>query len=224
MEEDHSQAVSQNATVKVRGDASIRVEPDEAIVWITLTALADSPGTALRDVSERANSLAGMLDALGIAKSDRSTTGITVHEEFDHAHGERRSLGARATTRASVRLTVPEMIGRLIEQAVDEAGALIEGPSWQIAPGNPARLEAAREAAADARRKARAFAEGVGASLGAPLELSEADTQRPPIFARAAARRVSERDPLPVDPAEQEVTAAVEVTFALDYSPPSAGE
>jgi uncharacterized protein YggE len=216
--------VSQNATVKVRGDASIRVEPDEAILWITLTALADSPGVALRDVSERANSLAGMLDALAIAKSDRSTTGITVHEEFDHAQGERRSLGARATTRASVRLTDPELIGRLIEQAVDEAGALIDGPSWQIAPGNPARLEAARQAAADARRKARAFAEGVGASLGAPLELSEADTQRPPVFARAAARRVSNADPLPVDPAEQEVTAAVEVTFALDYSPPSAGE
>jgi uncharacterized protein YggE len=60
--------------------------------------------------------------------------------------------------------------------------------------------------------------------LGAPLKLSEADTQRMPMRARAAARRVSDGDSLPVDPAEQEVTASIEVTFALDYNPPSAGE
>ena len=81
------------ATVKVRGDAVIRAEPDEAMLWITLTALEDSPSAALRGVSARANTLVEMLDGLGIAKAERSTTGVTVHEEFEHGAEGRRSLG-----------------------------------------------------------------------------------------------------------------------------------
>jgi uncharacterized protein len=204
------------ATVKVRGDAFIRAEPDEATLWITLTALRDSPSAALRDVSARADALAKMLDGLGIVRTERSTTGITVNEEFEHVAEGRRSLGHRAATRVSVRLTDPEMIGRLIERAVEELAARIDGPHWQIAPDNPARLQAAREAAADAERKARAYAEGIGGKLGPPLELSEPDPGHVPIRAMAAARRSSGGDPFPVEPGEQEVAASIDITFALE--------
>ena len=213
-----------DATVKVRGDAFIRAEPDEAMLWITLTALEDSPTVALRDVSARANALVAMLDDLGIARGDRSTTGVSVHEEFDHGPSGRRSLGHRAATRVAVRLTDHELIGRLIEQAVEEVSARIDGPSWQIASDNPARLEAARAAAADAQRKAHAYAEGVGAGLGPALELSEVDSHHQPMLARAAARPLSGGEPIPVDPGEQEVAASIHATFALHYEPPSADE
>lgn len=204
------------ATVKVRGDAVVRAEPDEAMLWITLTALEDLPSAALQNVSARANALVEILDGLGIAKTERATTGVTVHEEFEHGASGRRSLGYRAATRVSVRLTDHELIGRLIERAVEDLAARIDGPHWQIAPGNPARLKAAREAAADAQRKARAYAEGIGGKLGAPLELSEPDSQHQPIRARAAAQRSSGGDPVPVEPGEQEVAASIHVTFALE--------
>jgi uncharacterized protein YggE len=204
------------ATLKVRGDAIVRAEPDEAMLWITLTELEASPSAALQDVSARANALVEMLDGLGIAKTERSTAGVTVHEEFEHGASGRRSLGYRAATRVSVRLTDHELIGRLIERAVEDLAARIDGPHWQIAPDNPARLKAAREAAADAQRKARAYAEGIGGKLGAPLELSEPDSQHQPIRARAAAQRSSGGDPVPVEPGEQEVAASIHVTFALE--------
>jgi len=213
-----------SATVKVRGDAFVRTEPDEATLWITLTALEDSPSAALRDVSARANALVAMLDRLGITKGDRSTTGVSVHEEFDHGPDGRRSLGQRAATRVSVRLVDHELIGRLIEQAVEELAARIDGPRWQIAPENPARLDVAREAAADAQRKARAYAEGVGARLGPPLELSEVDSHHSPMLARAAARPLSGGEPMPVDPGEQEIAASIHLTFALDHGPSSADD
>ena len=215
LEEDDSR-VPPDATVKVRGDAFIRAEPDEAILWITLTALEDSPSAALRDVSARANALVAMVDRLGIPKADRSTTGVAVQEEFDHTADGRRSLGHRAATRMSVRVADHDLIGRLIEQAVGELAARIDGPRWQIAPDNPARLEAAREAAADAQRKARAFAEGIGARVGAPLELVEAGAQGEPVVGWRAAARVSGGEPVPVEPGEQEVTASIHITFALE--------
>jgi uncharacterized protein YggE len=208
---------SDPATVTVRGHALARAEPDEAVLWITLSALDDAPGAALSDVSARSNALVALLDEVGIAGSDRSTTGVTVYEDFDHTERGRRSLGHRAVSRVSVRLSDPELIGRLIAEATANLDARIDGPSWLISLDNPIRLEAARQAAADARRKAEAYADGVGAKLGELVRLSERGDQHVAIRGLAAASRGPRMvEPVPVEPGEHEVTASIEATFVLE--------
>jgi uncharacterized protein YggE len=208
---------SDPATVTVRGHALARAEPDEAVLWITLSALDDAPGAALSDVSARSNALVALLDEVGIAGSDRSTTGVTVYEDFDHTERGRRSLGHRAVSRVSVRLSDPELIGRLIAEATANLDARIDGPSWLISLDNPIRLEAARQAAADARRKAEAYADGVGAKLGELVRLSERGDQHVAIRGLAAASRGPRMvEPMPVEPGEHEVTASIEATFVLE--------
>jgi uncharacterized protein len=209
-------ALGAESTVEVRGEAVVRAEPDEAILWITLTELASSPGAALSDVAARAGALSAMLDELQVAQADRSTTGVTVYEAFDHAPTVRRSLGHRATALVSVRLTDPELIGRLISRAGEELRAQIAGPRWQIARDNPARIEAAREAARDAERKARAYAEGIGARLGRPLRMAEPDGRFGPIRSGGAVAAAAGLEAMPVEPGEHEVIASIKVTFALE--------
>ncbi|HEX5193983.1 MAG TPA: SIMPL domain-containing protein [Solirubrobacteraceae bacterium] len=201
-------------TVTVRGDAVVRAEPDEALLRITLTRLADTPRAALADVSGRVGALQAMLDELGIAASDGSTSGVSVSEEFDHTAQGRRSLGHRATAQTTIRLVDHQLIGRLITQATEHLDARIAGPRWQIALDNPVRLVAARRAAANAEHKARAYAEGVGATLGEPLALSEPHEPHmiEPLALRAAAGHA---EPLEIEPGEHEVSASVQVTFAL---------
>lgn len=200
--------------VTVRGVGLVRAEPDEAMLWITLTALEDGPGAALADVSTRASALAGLLDELGVAKADRSTSGITVAEEFDHTEQGRRSLGHRASSGISVRLTNPDLIGRLVAKATEDLGARIAGPRWLISLDNPVRLEAAREAAADARRKAEAYAQGVGATVGQLIRLSEPGERGAEMhFGRAARASI---ESVPVEPGEHDVAASIEATFTLD--------
>jgi uncharacterized protein YggE len=201
-------------TITVRGVGLIRAEPDEAMLWITLTALKDGPGEALADVSTRASALAALLDELDVAKADRSTSGITVAEEFDHTEQGRRSLGHRASSGMSVRLTDPDLIGRLVAKATEDLGARIAGPRWLISLDNPVRLEAAREAAADARRKAEAYAKGVGATVGQLIRLSEPGERGAEMhFGRAARASI---ESIPVEPGEHDVAASIEATFALD--------
>lgn len=200
-------------TVTVRGEALLRTEPDEAVLWLTLGALEDAPGTALADVATRSAALVALLDGLGVAKADRSTTGITVEEEHDHTESGRRLLGHRATSHLSVRLTDPEQVGQLVARAADEVSAGVRGPHWLISLDNPVRLEAARRAAADAERKARAYAEGVGASLGPLIRLSEGGDAAHRHTAVALSARSAA--PMPVEPGEQAVTASIEATFAL---------
>jgi uncharacterized protein YggE len=201
-------------TITVRGVGLIRAEPDEAMLWITLTALKDGPGEALADVSTRASALAALLDELDVAKADRSTSGITVAEEFDHTEQGRRSLGHRASSGISVRLTDPDLIGRLVAKATEDLGARIAGPRWLISLDNPVRLEAAREAAADARRKAEAYAKGVGATVGQLIRLSEPGERGAEMhFGRAVRASI---ESIPVEPGEHDVAASIEATFALD--------
>lgn len=205
------------ATVTVTGEAVLRAEPDEAVLWITLSALESAPGAALADVARRSEALAAVLNELRVPEADRSTSGITVYEEFDHTKEGRRSVGHRAAAALSARLTDPVLIGRLISRVTEELQARIDGPSWQIAESNPVRLRAAREAAAQAQRKARAYAEGVGAVLGPLLKLAEPEdrlTRR--VGGRLRPMAAGGDASMPIEPGEHEVSAAVTATFALE--------
>jgi uncharacterized protein YggE len=159
--------------VSVVGEAVVRAEPDEAMLRVTLSALETTPGPALEDVAKRSGALIALLDDLSIEPPDRSTSGVTVQEDFDHTHDGRRSLGHRASSTVAIRVTDAELIGQLVTRVTTELDARVDGPHWQIASQNPVRLEAARQAAADGRRRAQAYAEGVSAKLGELVGLSE---------------------------------------------------
>jgi uncharacterized protein YggE len=205
--------------VTARGEAVLAVEPDEALVSVTLTALEPDPGTALADVARRSELLVARLDEFGVAKTDRATSGITVGEDFDHTPEGRRSLGHRAIAQHSVRLTDPELIGRLIMAATDELAARIDGPRWRVAADNPARLEVARQAAAQARRKAQAYADGVDGKLGRLLRLTESDFGMVEQMSEAgfAATRGGQTV-MPIQPGEYQIRAVIDITIALETS------
>jgi uncharacterized protein YggE len=202
-------------TVTVRGQATVRTEPDVAILWITLSAFEDSPGKALGDVAQRAEALGTLLDELGVREADRSTAGVSVAEEFDPPTRGNRGLGHRATARIAVHLADPEIIGRAISRASEELRASIDGPHWFVTPANPARLEAARQAAADAKSKAQAYAAGFGVTLDGLMCLIEPDTADRPRGIRRVSAAAGSRD-MPIDVEEYEVRATIDATFALN--------
>jgi uncharacterized protein len=114
-----------------------------------------------------------------------------------------------------VRLTDVGLIGRLVTRATTELDARVDGPRWQIAAENPVQLEAARQAAADGQRKAQAYAEGVGARLGPLIRLAEPESASFPRRAGKIVAASAASGDLLVEPGEQDITATIEVTFAL---------
>lgn len=202
-------------TVTVKGEAVIAAEPDQAILWITLSTFGESPGQALDDVAQRSEALSVLLDELEVIEAHRSTAGVSVQEEFDPPERGGRGLGHRATARIGVRLADPEVIGRAISRASTELRASIDGPHWYVSPANPVRYEVIKQAVIDARRKAQACAEGADAKLGMLIRLSEPDTMaRRPGIARRAARPSGQE--MPIDIEQPEVHAFIEATFTLE--------
>ena len=210
----------EGATVTVRGEASLRADPDEALLWITLNEVESTSGKALADVGRRTEALLTLLNDLDVAKEDRSTSGGSVAEEFDASQTRgRRSLGHRATAGVALRLADADVISRVISRAVEELQASIIGPRWFVSPSHPIWLEAARLAASDARRRADAYASGVSAELGALITLVE--PERP----GGSTSRLGRFEPtpsgapggpqIPIEAGQIEVTAAIDATFEL---------
>jgi hypothetical protein len=204
-------------TVAARGEAVVPARPDEGIWSIDLSALDASPDAALADVGDRSLALEALLDELDIPRQMRSTTGMTVREEFDHVEGKQVHRGFRAQTLLTVRLQDPSLAGRLIQGAIERAKATVRGPVWWIAPDNPARLEACRRATLAAKRKAEAYAEALGLRLGAVAEVREPSTDVHPLPRPAGGVLRAMAEPaVEVDPGELNVEAQVEVSFHLE--------
>ena len=92
----------------------------------------------------------------------------------------------------------------------------VSGPTWRLAPDNPARLEACRLAVEDARRRADAYAGALGVELGAVVAMAEAGIGGT-VEGRMLLAKGGELDAgLPVEPGDIDVGASVDVVYRLE--------
>jgi uncharacterized protein YggE len=206
------------ATVTVRGIGNARTSPDEASITLVIEAVEQTAAAALAKVAERTQAAVELSDALGIEPAARVTTGASVAEHGEHdREGRWQHRGYRAWNQVVVGVGEAPVAGELIAGAVDR-GAQVSGPAWTIAPDNPAHVASCREAALDARRRAEAYADALGARVGALVAVRDPGTgvPPPPRPLRMAAVDAGAVEALPVEAGEQVVTAVVEVEFQLE--------
>jgi uncharacterized protein len=206
------------ATVTVRGVGEARTSPDEASVTLTIEAIEQIAAAALAKVAERTQAALELCDTVGIEPAARLTAGASIAEHGEHdREGRWQHRGYRAWNQIVARVGEASVVGELIAGAVDR-GAQVSGPAWTIAPDNPARVEACREAALDARRRAGAYADALGVRVGALVSIRDPGigVPPPPRPMRTAAMDAGAVEALPVEAGEQLVTSAVEVEFQLE--------
>lgn len=208
--------------VSVLGRATVAAQPDEVEISLEINHLARTHQDALADVARRSTVLEATFSTLNIERTAWTTSGVIVAEENSWENGKQVFRGYRATNRLTVRLTDAERIGKLINAAISATQAQVHGPTWRIAPSNPAHAAACRDAALDARRKAEAYVEALGARLGDILSVSEPGVDyEPPQPRPVASMRMMKAEAsmampeVTVQAGELDVTASVEVTFAI---------
>jgi uncharacterized protein len=205
------------ATLTVRGRAAVPGVPDEATVALELSARRQSADEAYEEVAGRNETLTALCEELGIAAGARSTAGLVVGPHVEYVDGREQHRGYRAVNRVHVRLDDSAVVARLVQGAVTRAGARVDGPWWRIRTDNPVHAEARRLAAEDARGRAETYATALRVRLGSIERVAEPDERGvgplpgPRTFAAMEAAQV-----IDVQPGEQLVAAAVDVTFVLE--------
>lgn len=155
-------------TVSVTGEASILAAPDRASINASVQARnADMAAARARVVDVSARFLA-LCKKLRIDESSVSTTGLTIQPEYrwDQKNREQILTGYFVSRQLRVELDDLELIGKLVEGAVDAGVNQVSPPTLDSSKRKSLYRKALAAAAADARSNANALADELGVTLG----------------------------------------------------------
>lgn len=134
--------------------ATVRVEPDTAVVGARIARAARSAVVARRRVERRVSTVVRELSQAGVQPADLRT------EEVSSYRTRRRGrVRYVASTTLRVRTTDLDRLGAIIAAF---GGAQISGPEFEVSDDTAARQEATRLALERARRRADAAAAALG--------------------------------------------------------------
>ncbi len=217
--------------ISVRGEASLEVEPEVAIVNVTIEARDRDRRTVLSRLAGRNQQVTDLIKSHGEAVEKLESGPASVRPDIrDKKAGERV---ARYLGQASMRITVRDftVLGELVTSLSDEDLVTVAGPWWALRPDSPVYRDARLAAARDAMVRAREYAEAFGGDIAGLIEAADAGLltssgEQGSRFRATAARSAvgfAGRPPeaeLDFEPARQTVTAQVEARFAMT-APPS---
>ena len=207
------------ATVTVCGSASATVRPDDVVIGFGLNHLAGDAAAALAEVAGRTQRLTTVLADHGVKPDDWVTNGVHVAAAYEWRNDANTLVGYRATTGVTATLRELDLVGAMITDAVVRADAEMQGLTWRVDPGNPARRALLGEAAVDARIRAEAYVAALGLRLGAVESISEfAPSAGPspsaPVMTRHA-KAFADSPPPEVSGGRTQLSADVIVVFSV---------
>jgi uncharacterized protein len=209
--------------ISVRGEATMEVEPEIAVVWVAVMARDGDRHRAVEQVTGRTARVGDMIKGFGDAIEKLESQPVVVQPLFKD--GRPRGKVYAYAARAGFTVTVRDfaVLGELVTGLAEADLATVTGPDWQLRPGSPVYRTARLAAAADATRRAQEYAEAFGGRLTGLVEAADTgmmgDTG-PPRF-MAAARRApvaAMADAAPefdFEPAMQTVSAQVEARYTM---------
>ena len=192
-------------SITVNGHGSITVVPDQAVITAGVRTSAASAQAALASNAAAMNGVIAALKKIGFKSLQTQEVSLSPQT---NANG--RVTGYVAQDSVSVTAAVGDA-GRLIDAAVAAGANTIDGPTLGVSIQNQLYRTALGRAVADARLRAKAIARAGGFHVGRVLSVTEESTPTPIVFGAAPAAKA----PTPVVPGTQNVTADVQVSFAI---------
>ncbi|MET8949429.1 SIMPL domain-containing protein [Streptomyces sp. NPDC004393] len=209
----------------VRGEAHLEVAPDVARLGITVGARGTDRHATLDDLTRRNTTVLDLVRTCADAVRRLETGHFTLSPELtEGGHGE-RVHAYHGRVHITAELTDFTALGELTTRLAALELTQVDGPSWDLDPDSPAHGEARRQAVHDAMRRAREYADALGTTLTALVELADigADNAERPAFAARSARRTAldgtdladGTAALVLEPRRQHVHARIDARFTM---------
>jgi uncharacterized protein len=218
--------------ISVRGEATLEVDPEIAVVGVTIQARDRDRETVLRRLADRNREVTDLIKGYGEAVEKLESGPVSVRPELKEKRAGERVAGYFATASVTVTIRDFTVLGELIVRLADAELATVDGFWWALRPGSPVYREARMAAARDATVRAGEYAEAFGGQLGDLLEAADsglltADTRHdrwkfsgPSSRASGKAASASAQAELDLEPARQTVSAQVEARFEMTRPAP----
>lgn len=219
--------------ISVRGEAVMEVEPEIAVISVTVQARDRDRQTVLDLLATRNAQVLALVKGYGEAVERVESGAVSVYPDLKGKGRDERVT--RYLARAGAQVTVRDftVLGELVTRIADGDLVTVAGPWWSLRRDSPVYRQARIAAAQDATRRAGEYAAAFNGRLGQLIEaadvgmLSGASEHPVAHYAMAAASRglpggASEPPVLEFEPVKQPVSAHIDARFAMliDSPPP----
>ncbi|WP_420081122.1 SIMPL domain-containing protein [Streptomyces sp. JL4002] len=214
--------------VAVRGEARLEVDPEIARIGITVGARGTDRRTALDDLTRRNNAALDLIKSYGDAVEKLETGSFSITPELTR-HGRAERVRAY-TGRVHITAELADFtaLGELTTRLADLELTQVDGPWWALRPTSPAHGQARRQAVLEAVQRAREYADALGATLAALVELADLDADNAgPLGSPAgsgmrtmAFGATEDTGPAPLDLEPQRQTVHANVNARFTMTPP----
>lgn len=214
---------SPDRSVRVMGESTVTVAPDEATVRFGIVSRAETAEAARSQNAEAAKNAMNAVRELGVGeeKMRMEMLRLQPRREYDPETKRREEKGYEATRQVVVELDDLEQLPRLLTRVVQRGANRVDGIDYGFSDRSAVRDEALRDAAKNARDKAQLLATSLDATLGPVRQIAEEqfgfDQPQPRVQMAFAKSEGADAAPEPDAYAagEIEVTARVQVVFDL---------
>ncbi|KUL41706.1 SIMPL domain-containing protein [Streptomyces regalis] len=212
--------------IAVRGEARLEVDPEIARIGITVTSRGKDRRAALDDLTRRNATVLDLVKTYGDEVERLETGAFSISPELkDKGRGE-RVHAYHGRVHITAVLTDFTALGELTTRLADLDLTRVDGPYWALRPDSPAHREARQQAVREAVQRAREYAEALGTSLAALVELADIGAENaPPPYPQAPGSRMrsmaygaaedAAAAPLDLEPQRQHVYAQVNARFTM---------
>jgi uncharacterized protein YggE len=220
------QQMPNEPVISVRGEAVLEVEPEIAVVWVSVMARDKDRRRAVELLADRTNRITAQIKGYDEAVEKLDSGRVSVRPEFKDGKPRERIAGYVAQAALTTTVADFDVLGDLVTGLAGQEMVAVAGPDWQLRPGSPVHRQARLAAARDATQRAREYAEAFGGTITGLTEAADTGLlvagQPPRRFVASAVGRAmtaAVRDEGPpefdFEPAKQTVTAQVEARFTM---------
>jgi uncharacterized protein YggE len=215
--------MSNQPVVSVKGEATLEVEPEIALLSVTVQARDKDRHRVLELLTSRSQHMLSRVKAYGEAVEKLESQPASVRPEFKDVKARERISGYLATAGLTVTVSDFTVLGELVTGLAAEELVSVSGPWWNLRPDSPVHRQARLAAATDAMQRAREYAEAFGGRITGLVEAADAgllgtQPERGAHMFRAmsaVASSSAQPDELSFEPAKQTVRAQVEARFTM---------
>jgi uncharacterized protein len=209
--------------ISVRGEATLEVEPEIAVVWVVVMARDADRRKAVDLLAGRSGRVGDMIKGYGEAIEKLESQPVNVQPVFKDGRIREKVSGYLARAGFTVTIRDFAVLGDLVAGLADADMVTVTGPDWGLRPDSPVYRAARLAAAKDATRRAGEYAEAFGGQISGLVEAADSglmgDTGQPRLMAAARAAPADAMAGATVefdfDPAMQTVSAQVEARYTM---------
>ena len=128
--------------ISVRGEATLEVEPEIAVVGVTVQARDRDRETVLHRLADRNRQITDLVKGYGEAVEKLASGPVSVRPELKEKRAGERVAGYLGQAGTTVTIRDFTILGELIVSLADGELVTMDGPWWALRPDSPVRREA----------------------------------------------------------------------------------